>query len=95
MVTVILTVYLLTRIAAQVRDDIGTDVMRRSLAKRFVAGSLQTCVVSIVSASRTLDFEIDEQYWGPIYHALQILVSFYRVILPSMEQHQPSTRSFR
>jgi hypothetical protein len=67
-----------------VRDDIGTDVMRRSLIKQFVAGSEQTCIISIVLANRTLDFEIEENSWRPIFHALQILVNFYRVILPSV-----------
>jgi hypothetical protein len=59
--------------------------MRRSLAKHFVAGSQQTCVISIVLANRTLDFEIDEEYWGPIFHALQILVNYYQSILPSSD----------
>lgn len=78
----------------EVRDDIGTDVMRRSVAKQFVAGSEQTCVISIILANRTLDFEIEEQYWRPIFHALQILVNYYRVILPSVhEQQQRSDRS--
>ena len=67
------------------RDDIGTDVMRRSLVKQFVAGSEQTCIISIVLANRTLDFEIEEHSWRPIFHALQILVNFYRVILPSVQ----------
>lgn len=70
------------------RDDIGTDVMRRSLAKQFVAGSEQTCVISIILVDRTLDFEIEEQYWRPIYHALQILVNYYRVIVPSVEMQR-------
>jgi hypothetical protein len=55
----------------------GTDVMRRSLAKHFVAGNSPTSVVSIVLKDRTLDFEIDERRWGPIYHALQVLVNYY------------------
>ena len=74
----------------QVRDDIGTDVMRRSLAKQFVAGSEQTCVISIVLATRTLDFEIEEHSWRPIFHALQILVNYYRVIMPSVQTQRLS-----
>ena len=72
----------------QVRDDIGTDVMRRSLSKHFVTGSEDTCVVSIVLMKRTLDFEIEERFWRPIFHALQILVNYYRVILPSMQSQR-------
>ena len=59
--------------------------MRRSLAKQFVAGSELTCVISIVMSERTLDFEIEEKFWRPIFHALQILVNYYRVILPSVQ----------
>ena len=70
------------------RDDIGTDVMRRSLAKHFVTGSEQTCVISVVLTKRTLDFEIEERFWRPIFHALQILVNYYRVILPSMQSQR-------
>ena len=68
---------LLFRDILEVRDDLGTDVMRRSLAKHFVAGNSPTSVVSIVLSDRTLDFEIEERRWGPIFHALCVLVHVY------------------
>lgn len=50
---------------SQVRDDCETEVMRRSVAKQYVAGN--TCVISVVTAAGpgakegvTLDFEIRE-----------------------------------
>merc|ERR1719223_851033 len=61
-----------------VHHDYATDVMQRSLQKQFVSNEQSTCVISIVLSSRhTLDFEIEELHWGPIYHSLQILVNFY------------------
>ena len=41
------------------REDCSTEVMQRSVAKRFVVEGC-TSVISIVLVDRTLDFEIEE-----------------------------------
>lgn len=69
----------------EVRDDISTDVMRRSLTQQFVVNQL-SCLISIILFDRSLDFEVDEQKWGPFYHALQVIVNYYQVILPSTQE---------
>jgi len=61
----------------EVRDDRSSTVMKRSLAKHFVAGNEPTCVISIILDERSLDFEVEQENWGPIFHALQVLVSYY------------------
>lgn len=47
----------------QIRSDIGTEVMKRSVQKGYLAGNNSTCIISIVSndvKDPTLDFEIDQ-----------------------------------
>ena len=43
----------------QVRDDCTTEVMQRSVAKKYLTMG-RTSVISLVLADRTLDFEIEE-----------------------------------
>ena len=54
---------------------------RRSVAKRFVVerapGYPTSHTISIVCPDRTLDFELEENLWGKLYHALQILKNHY------------------
>lgn len=49
---------ILIREIVEVRQDCSTEVLRRSLAKQYISDN--TCVISIVLADRTLDFEIQE-----------------------------------
>jgi len=64
----------------EVRDDMTTDVMKRSVSKKYVDEHRNpSLVISIIMKDRTLDFEIEEMHWGPVYVALQILVDFYQV----------------
>lgn len=69
----------------EVRDDISTDVMRRSYAKQFMNRKASSCIISIVLHDRSLDFEVEERFWGPIFHALQIIVNYYREIPATIE----------
>jgi hypothetical protein len=45
-----------------VRDDLTTDVMKRSIARKYVGEENKNFskVISIILKDRTLDFEIDE-----------------------------------
>jgi hypothetical protein len=69
----------------RVSDDMSTEVMRRSLARNFVAGSENAQVLSILLAEgRSLDLEVPVDHWSTVFHGLQVLVNFYRHILPSV-----------
>eukprot|EP01034_Spumella_vulgaris_P022726 gene22726-28882_t len=73
----------------QVYDDCSSEVFKRSLVKQYVTGN--TCTISVVLADeRSLDFEIKEETWGPLYRALQILVTYYQGILPSRRSNSIS-----
>lgn len=61
------------------RDDLKTEVMRRSEAKGFVGSLERHKVISIVARGRSLDFELPEDLWGKLFHALQILANFYQL----------------
>ena len=74
----------LLRDIEEVSDDMSTEVMRRSLEKHFVAGSNNSQVLSILLAEgRSLDLEVSMDHWPVVYHGLQVLVNYYRRILPS------------
>lgn len=76
---------ILLRDIERVSDDMSTEVMRRSLAKHFVAGTVNAQVLSILLAEgRSLDLEVPMDHWSVVYHGLQVLVNFYRFILPSL-----------
>mmetsp|Transcript_192 Transcript_192/g.367 ORF Transcript_192/g.367 Transcript_192/m.367 type:complete len:1164 (-) Transcript_192:164-3655(-) len=62
----------------EVRSDLTTDVMRRSLAKKYVFEDQPSLVISLILKDRTLDFQIDEKQWEPVFNALQIIVDFYQ-----------------
>jgi hypothetical protein len=52
---------LLCCLVGQVRDDMTTDVMKRSISKRYVEEFRNpSLVISILLKDRTLDFEIEE-----------------------------------
>ena len=75
---------ILLRDIEEVSDDMSTEVMRRSLEKHFVAGSDNAQVLSILLAEgRSLDLEVSMDHWPVVYHGLQVLVNYYRRILPS------------
>jgi len=63
-----------------VRDDVYTDVMRRSRSKGFVLdrprGQAPT-TISLVCRDRTLDFEVDAQTWTRLFHAFKILKNHF------------------
>jgi hypothetical protein len=61
----------------QVREDCGTEVMQRSVAKKFVVAGY-TSVISIVLADKTLDFEIEEV-------CARIRALFYSVLVGYVE----------
>eukprot|EP00600_Ochromonadales_sp_CCMP1393_P010584 CAMPEP_0175009856 /NCGR_PEP_ID=MMETSP0005-20121125/7782_1 /TAXON_ID=420556 /ORGANISM="Ochromonas sp., Strain CCMP1393" /LENGTH=1037 /DNA_ID=CAMNT_0016265621 /DNA_START=118 /DNA_END=3231 /DNA_ORIENTATION=- len=65
----------------QVRDDCASDVLQRSLSKRYIQQDGPNAIISIKLADRTVDFEIDDDSWTAIYHPLQILVNFYQVMV--------------
>lgn len=44
----------------QVRSDLTTDVMRRSVSKKYVFEGQHSLVISLILKDRTLDFQIDE-----------------------------------
>lgn len=54
--------------------------MKRSISKRYVDEFRNpSLVISIILRDRTLDFEIEEVHWGPVFFTLKILVDFYQV----------------
>jgi hypothetical protein len=67
-----------------VRDDVSTDVMKRSQHKRLMSGdssappNQRRKIISIVCKDRSLDFEVDEGLWGRLFHPLSVLVNHYR-----------------
>jgi hypothetical protein len=67
----------------EVRDDISSEVLRRSMAGKPAAGADKTSVVSIILAERSLDLEVAETHWSTLFHGLQVVVNYYRRILPS------------
>ncbi len=71
----------------EVRDDIHTDVMHRSFSKKLLAGDSSTGVISLIlKNNKSLDLEVEDAYWGRIYHALKVLVNYYQIILPSLNE---------
>ncbi len=71
----------------EVRDDIYTDVMHRSFSKKLLAGDSITGVISLIlKNNKSLDLEVEEAYWGRIFHALKVLVNYYQIILPSLNE---------
>ena len=71
----------------EVRDDIHTDVMHRSFSKKLLAGDSSTGVISLIlKNNKSLDLEVEEAYWGRIFHALKVLVNYYQIILPSLNE---------
>ena len=71
-----------------ISDDLSTQVMQRSLNKNFVTpkansrGVFAPGFICIILRDRSFDFDVGEDRWDVIYHALKILVNFYQNILP-------------
>lgn len=61
-------------------DTIVTDVMKASRDKGYINNKDWGFLISIKTADRTVDFEIDEIYFGILNHGLKILVDFYKSI---------------
>ena len=65
----------------EVRDDIQTDVMLRAYKTRaFKPIEFEMKIISIVCRDRTLDFEIKSDDWVNIFHALQVVVKYFKTI---------------
>ena len=39
----------------------------------------------VLSFDHTLDFTVANDHWGKIYHALQVVVEYYQIILPGID----------
>ena len=61
-------------------DTIVTDVMKTSRDKGYINNKDWGFLISIKTSERTVDFEIDEIYFGILNHGLKILVDFYKSI---------------
>ena len=61
-------------------DTIVTDVMKTSRDKGYINNKDWGFLISIKTSDRTVDFEIDEIYFGILNHGFKILVDFYRSI---------------
>lgn len=62
----------------QTYDTVATEVMRSSKAKGYINSTELGFMISIKTATRTLDFEIDEANFGIMNHGLKVLVGFLR-----------------
>ena len=61
-------------------DTIVTDVMKKSRDKGYINNKDWGFLISIKTVDRTVDFEMDEIYFGILNHGLKILVDFYKSI---------------
>jgi len=81
------------REVVDIRDDIETDIMKRSLRKGYVVRAARrgyggggggftsaggSKVVSVLGVSRSLDVEIASADYARLFHALQVLINYHR-----------------
>jgi len=81
------------REVVDIRDDIETDIMKRSLRKGYVVKAVRrgyggggggftsadgSKVVSVLGVSRSLDVEIASADYSRLFHALQVLINYHR-----------------
>lgn len=61
------------------KTDYSSEVMQRSYKKGYI-GVHPSLVISIIVLEHTtsLDFEIEEEHFAEVFHALETIVSYYQ-----------------